>query len=82
MQPVLVPLLHSEHEASQTWQTRLPSAYLPLGQSVQLVMPADTAYWPSAHSVHAVSQSCVEVLYLPASQLTHEPAFEPAHPVR
>ena len=33
VQPVLVSLLHSEHEASHAWQTRLLSAYLPLGQA-------------------------------------------------
>lgn len=36
VQPVLV-LVHSEHEASHAWQTRLPSAYLPLGQAATQV---------------------------------------------
>jgi len=33
VQPVLVLLLHSEHEVSHAWQIRLLSAYLPLGQA-------------------------------------------------
>lgn len=33
VQPVLLLLLHSEHEMSHAWQTRLPSEYLPLGQA-------------------------------------------------